>query len=279
MRRQEEGNVNVTEFPTGRRRRTPPPPPPQPPPHLIIGVSRGNHKQASKISQFAALSKAVPCFRSNFKHVIYLVGLVALCSSAIELSNPKLSTKLSPVNDAGITKDLDTAASDRTFLISKDYGQPGYGGYGGYGNYPGSVYIPGYRGTGVTPGYNRVYPIGSPGGIIGGGHTGYGYYGNSGYNPYYNYGGSGVYGGGYGGSGGYGSLGGLGGYDNSYLGYGNYDRYGGQSIDGYGGYGSSGYGGSYGSTYGIRNNYDPYGYRGNSYGSYAGYPSGYRGYS
>lgn len=58
------------------------------------------------------------------------------------------------------------------FLIGKEYGQPGYGGYGGYGGYPGgSIYGPGYRGTNLTPGY-RGYPIGSLGGVLGGGHTG-----------------------------------------------------------------------------------------------------------
>nr|KAF7437692.1 hypothetical protein H0235_000083 [Vespula pensylvanica] len=276
-------------------------------------------------------------YSSSLLQVTYLVGLVALCSSAIELTNSKLSTKLLPVNDASGTKDLDTAASDRTrkhlkesiiddnseeedmchqseqwiwektnnnpkmwkyrqirgvkeqldknctFLIGKEYGQPGYGGYGGYGGYPGgSIYGPGYRGTNLTPGY-RGYPIGSLGGVLGGGHTGYGYYGNNGYNPYYNYGGPGGYNG-YGSIGGYGTLG-IGGYDDPYLGYGSYSgygRYGGQGLDGYGNYGSSGYGGSYGSAYGIKNNYDPYGYRSSSsssYGSYAGYPSGYRGYS
>ncbi|XP_047370927.1 prisilkin-39-like isoform X1 [Vespa velutina] len=179
----------------------------------------------------------------------------------------------------GMKKQLD---KNCTFLIGKEYGQPGYGGYGGY---PVSIYGPGYRGTNLTPGY-RGYPIGNPGGVIGGGHTGYGYYGNR-YNPYYNYGAFGGSGGysGYGSIGGYGTLG-VGGYDDPYLGYGSYSGYGrydGQGLDGYGNYGSGGYGGTYGSTYGIKNNYDPYGYRSssssNSYGSYAGYPSGYRGYS
>lgn len=54
------------------------------------------------------------------------------------------------------------------FLISKEYGQPGYGGY------PGSTYGPGYRGINLTPGY-RGYSIGNPGGVLGGGHTGWGY--------------------------------------------------------------------------------------------------------
>ncbi|KAL2749708.1 shematrin-like protein 1 isoform X2 [Vespula maculifrons] len=359
MRRQEEGNVRVTRFPTGRGSSTP----------LSRRVAwkakrfsvrdlvngdsllriqlqtctpdrlriRGSTHALSRLDfKFGPFLSSCRKMKS-FLLVTYLVGLVALCSSAIELTNSKLSTKLLPVNDASGTKDLDTAASDRTrkhlkqsiiddnseeedmchqseqwiwektnnnpkmckyrqirgmkeqldknctFLIGKEYGQPGYGGYGGYGGYPGgSIYGPGYRGTNLTPGY-RGYPIGSLGGVLGGGHTGYGYYGNNGYNPYYNYGGPGGYNG-YGSIGGYGTLG-IGGYDDPYLGYGSYSgygRYGGQGLDGYGNYGSGGYGGSYGSAYGIKNNYDPYGYRSSSsssYGSYAGYPSGYRGYS
>ncbi|KAF7411174.1 hypothetical protein HZH66_000070 [Vespula vulgaris] len=305
MRRQEEGNVRVTRFPTGRGSSTP----------LSRRVAwkakrfsvrdlvngdsllriqlqtctpdrlrfRGSTHALSRLDfKFGPFHSSCRKMKS-FLLVTYLVGLVALCSSAIELTNSKLSTKLLPVNDASGTKDLDTAASDRTFLIGKEYGQPGYGGYGGYGGYPGgSIYGPGYRGTNLTPGY-RGYPIGSLGGVLGGGHTGYGYYGNNGYNPYYNYGGPGGYNG-YGNIGGYGTLG-IGGYDDPYLGYGSYSgygRYGGQGLDGYGNYGSGGYGGSYGSAYGIKNNYDPYGYRSSSsssYGSYAGYPSGYRGYS
>ncbi|XP_034186931.2 uncharacterized protein LOC117607390 isoform X1 [Osmia lignaria lignaria] len=242
--------------------------------------------------------------------VLTVACLFALGRSAIESSETKLTTKLIPLNSPSykdVDKDLTAAASDRTplitaFHISKEYGQPG--GYVGgvpYGSYLGtgsSIYGPGtaYRGTGLSPGYvnpgYRGYSVGGPG-IIGGGHIGFGYYGNSGYNPGYGGGyGSGY--GGYNGYGGYGSgLGGYGGYSNSYTpgtygsgvyddgyyGYGTrggYGRYGG--LDGYGyGTGYNGYGGSnYGSSYNVRNSYDPSSYRS---GSYAGYPSGYRGYS
>ncbi|CAK9816227.1 hypothetical protein ANTQUA_LOCUS8810 [Anthophora quadrimaculata] len=250
--------------------------------------------------------------RNTFFLVLTFACLITFSSSAILSSEPKLTTKLTPVNSPSYednAKDLTAAASDRTFHISKDYGQPG--GYGGgvpYGSYLGSsIYGPGtpYRGTGLNLGYlnpsYRGYVVGGPNGIIGGGHIGYGYYGNSGYNP--SYGGYGGYGyggnsgyGGYGGYSGYGSgLSGSGGYangygsgygsgiyDDAYNGYGgrgSYGRYGG--LDGYGyGTGYSGYGGSnYGSSYAAKSNYDPYAYRSNSYGSYTGYPSGYRGYS
>ncbi|KZC10315.1 hypothetical protein WN55_01431 [Dufourea novaeangliae] len=228
--------------------------------------------------------------------IFSFVCLFALSSGAIKSSEPNLITKLTPANSATYedsAKDLTSAASDRTFHISKEYGQPGYGGGVPYGTYYGSSYGPGagYRGTGLNPGYlntgYRGYPGSGLGGIIGGGHVGYGYYG--GYNP--SYGGYGS--GGYGGYGGYGNgLGGYGtygtgsygsGYDDGYsnVGYGRggYGRYGG--YDGYGyGSGYGGYGGSnYGSTYNTRSNYDPYtNYHGTSYGSYS-YPSGYRGYS
>ncbi|XP_017795043.1 PREDICTED: glycine-rich cell wall structural protein 2-like [Habropoda laboriosa] len=248
--------------------------------------------------------------------VLTFACLTVLGSGAIVPSEPKLTTKLTPVNSPSYedsVKDLTAAASDRTFHISKDYGQPG--GYGGgvpYGSYLGSSIYPGttaYRGTGLSPGYlnpsYKGYVVGGPGGIIGGGNIGYGYYGSSGYNP--NYGGYGGYGyganGGYGGYGGYSGYGtGLstsGGYVNGYgsaygSGYGSgiyedayygnggrggYGRYGGLDGYGYGG-GYNGYGGSnYGTSYAAKSNYDPYAYRSNSYGSYTGYPSGYRGYS
>ncbi|XP_031841475.1 uncharacterized protein LOC116430911 isoform X2 [Nomia melanderi] len=224
--------------------------------------------------------------------VLCFACVIALSSGAIKTSEPKLITKLAPVNSPSYddsTKDLTASASDRTFHISKDYGQPGYGGSVPYGSYYGSIYGPGagYRGAGYNLGHlntgYRGYPAYSPSGIVGNGHVGYGYYGNAGYNP--NYGGYG-YGSGYGGYGsglGYGgyspyNTGSYGlGYDDGYNGYGRggYGRYGGYDAYGYG----SGYGGSnYGSVYGTRSNYEPYTYHGSGYGSYS-YPSGYRGYS
>ncbi|CAD1473399.1 unnamed protein product, partial [Heterotrigona itama] len=236
--------------------------------------------------------------------ILSLGYLFVLGSGAIEPSEPKLTTKLTPVNSPSYennVKDLTAAASDRTFHLNKDY-QPGVAPYGSYLGLGGSIYGPGtaYRGTGLSPGYlnpgYRGYPVGGPGGIIGGGHIGYGYYGNLGYNPgYKGYGYLGYdgYGGGYGGYGGS-SLGGYGGYgsgygpsgysygsgiyDDGYYGYGGRGSYG--RYDGYGyGTGYGGYGGSnYGSSYNVRGSYDPY-YRSTNYAGYTGNPSGYRGYS
>ena len=64
------------------------------------------------------------------------------------------------------------------FHLNKDY-QPGNVPYGSYLGLGGSIYGPGttYRGTGLSPGYlnpgYRGYPVGGPGGIIGGGHIGW----------------------------------------------------------------------------------------------------------
>ncbi|CAL7951473.1 unnamed protein product [Xylocopa violacea] len=249
--------------------------------------------------------------RILFSLILILACLCALGSSAIDSTESKLTTKLTPINSPSYedhAKDLTPSASDRTFHISKEYGQPvGYGGGGPYGSYLGlgtSIYGPGtaYRGTGLNPGYlnpsYKGYPVGGPSGIIGGGHVGYGYYGTAGYNPGYGgYGGYGGYAGNSGyngyavgldGYGGYGSGYGYGGYgsgiyDDGYGGYYGYDgrsgygRYGGLDKygTGYSGYGST----NYGSTYNARSNYDPYVNRNTNYGSYTGYPSGYRGYS
>ena len=227
--------------------------------------------------------------------VLTFACLFTLGSSAIESSETKLITKLTPLNSATYednAKDLTAAASDRTFHLSKEYGQPGYGGSVPYGSQLGlgSIYSPGtgYRGTGLSTGYlspgYRGYQVGGPGGIIGGGNIGYGYYGTlgttgtTGYSPGYGGYGYGGYGG-YGGYNGYGNgVGGYGGYGNGIGGYGGY----GNGIGGYGGYGS-GYGsGSYASGayddgyygYGGRGGYGRYGSLG--YDGY-GYGTGYGG--
>ncbi|XP_043275451.1 keratin-associated protein 19-2-like [Venturia canescens] len=214
----------------------------------------------------------------NYLLVTVITALIAVINGAVEgteqLSKLTSTAAGKPVSDG---KDLEGAASDRTFFIGREYGY-GSGGYGG--NYPviggNSLYGPtgnGYynHGNGANSIY-RGYQSGSGyGGILGGGHTGWGYYGNGGY--------GGSVGVGYGGyEDGYAGLGGRG-YNrwNSLDGYGGYGGYvgtgyGGISGSGYGGYGASGYGAS---SY-------PYGYRGSTYGSssgYPGYPSGYRGYS
>ncbi|XP_043249598.1 shematrin-like protein 1 isoform X3 [Colletes gigas] len=259
------------------------------------------------------MSMVEPRKMDAFLLLLTFACFFALGSSTIESPEAKLTASITPINSgtyADKAKDLLTSASDRislvpAFHISKDYGQPGgYAGSYPYGNYYGSIYdsTRGYRGSSLSSGYpNLGYSVGTPGGIVGGGLIGYGYYGNVGYTPSYGgYGGSGGYGGngiyngyegygGYGGSGGYGGYGGSGGYG-GYGGYGNgvgsyggyggnygYGRYGGSDY----GYGYNGYGGSnYGSAYSSRNTYDPYGYRGNNYGNYGtNYPSGYRGYS
>ncbi|XP_015606151.1 keratin, type I cytoskeletal 10 isoform X2 [Cephus cinctus] len=222
------------------------------------------------------------------------------------------------------SKDLDVSASDRTFLIGRDYsgyGPSGYGvgsslptasGVGLYGVYPGIGTGSAYGGSIAYPdtrlgtGY-RSYQNPLRTGVVGGGHTGYGYYGSTGaagFDDLGVYGGSAgayglpgsQYGGGYddfsltsnrrpGGYGGqkfippYGSYGGSG----TYVGYGKNDGYGTNDYDSYQGRGIDG---TYGNNYGTGSGYDPYAYRTGSYGrgystsrGYNVYPSGYRGYS
>ncbi|XP_034945768.1 keratin-associated protein 19-2-like [Chelonus insularis] len=201
----------------------------------------------------------------NHLLVAILVSTVVLCNGAV-LQTSELSKLISEDGSkhSESAKDLETSASDRSFLLGKDYGYgSGYGSGYGYGNYPG-VY--GYNRGGYYP--NSVYRGYQTGltGLLGGGGSGAGYggyYGGGygGVNPNY-YGG--IYGNGIGGYG-YGS-------DDGLIGNRGYNRW--NNLDGYGGY--SGYGG-YGGYGGA--GYPNYLNRG--YGSYSGlgYPTGYRGYS
>ncbi|XP_046752651.1 glycine-rich cell wall structural protein 2-like [Diprion similis] len=204
------------------------------------------------------------------------LSILFLCLSALNcavVDSAKLresaSATGSKVTDE--SKDLDASASSHAFLSRRDYfdgspgGENGFGDIGGgVGVYPGieggSTYGSGniYQGAGLAPDYRGYRAGGYGNGIIGGGHTGYGYYGTTGYGL---------------GSSGYGRNYGVGGLDsNDGIGSGVYD-------DGYSVYrgtrrGYSGYGGR------DSVGYDSYPYRGSgSYGRSGYQPSGYRGYS
>ncbi|XP_046409663.1 glycine-rich cell wall structural protein 2-like [Neodiprion fabricii] len=209
--------------------------------------------------------------RTTYLSFLFLC-LLALNCAVVGSAKLRESASTTGSKVTGESKDLDASASSDVFHSSRDYrfdggpgGESGFGGIrSGIGVYPGieggSIYGSGniYQGAGLAPGYRGYRAGGYGNGIIGGGHTGYGYYGTTGYGS-----GSSGYGPNYG-VGGLDSNDGIGSgvYDDGYSVYGNTRRV----YNGYGGRDSAGY--------------DSYPYRGSaSYGRNGFQPSGYRGYS